>query len=152
MTFSTRRSLPEDAASIAARMRAADLDEVAAIGFDPLTAAQRSIERAVLSWTWLEDGLPLAIFGVGTRTLIGDVGEPWLLTAQGLERHPIRFLRGSLNALSQMRAMFPRLENWVDARYVVCVRYLGWLGFTVHPAQPYGMRGQPFHRFEIGVP
>lgn len=146
-------ALPEHAAAVALRIRAEDAAEVWAIGrVTPLAAVELSLEHSVRSWTWIEGGEPLAVFGVATDNLIGDLGRPWLLTSAGVAQHRTRFARLSLSALKCIRGLYPRLENRVDARYAVCVRYLRWLGFTVHPAEPYGLLGLPFHRFEIGVP
>lgn len=144
---------PSHAAIVAAAMREADQAEVLAIGQGtPLEAAAQSLERSARAWTWVEDGTPLAIFGVAVESFVGGIGRPWLLTSTGVMRHRTRFARLSLHALSRMREVRPRLENWVDGRYEVCLRYLGWLGFTIHPAQPLGPYRVPFHRFEIGVP
>lgn len=144
---------PEHAVEVAARLRAEDAAEVWAIGrFTPLAAVEQSLDRSMRAWAWIEDGQPVALFGVGVESLIGGVGRPWLLTTAGVAQHRIRLARLSLNALVRIREVRPRLENWVDARYTVCLRYLRWLGFTVHPAEPMGVFGLPFHRFEIGVP
>ncbi len=40
------------------------------------------------------------------------------------------------------------LRNHVDARNSQAIRWLGWLGFTLKPAVPYGVARLPFHPFE----
>lgn len=144
---------PEHAIQVAAGIRPEDAAEVWAIAMKtPLAAAEQCLERSLRSWAWVEDGQALVIFGVGGESLIGGVGRPWQLTRTEVTQRRTRFCRVSLNALERMREVRPRLENWVDARYGACVRYLRWLGFTVHQAEPMGILGLPFHRFEIGVP
>ena len=40
--------------------------------------------------------------------------------------------------------------NYVDARHTDAIRWLKWLGFTLHPATPYGPFDLPFHKFTMG--
>jgi len=44
---------------------------------------------------------------------------------------------------------FSLLYNYVDARNVKSIKWLRWLGFQLDEPAPYGVRGLPFHRFEL---
>lgn len=138
------------AIAMAPRMRAADAAECWALArLSPLEALRVSLESATYAWTWLVDGEPACIFGVGTRSLIGNEGTPWLLSTDLVAAHHITFLRGCRPYLARMRGAFPYLQNVVDARYETCVRWLKRLGFEVHEAEPLGPAGELFHRFEM---
>ncbi|MFM0151447.1 hypothetical protein [Paraburkholderia sediminicola] len=141
----------EHAIAMAPRMREADRAECWALArLTPLEALEVSVQTAVYAWTWLVDGEPACMFGVGARSMIGDTGTPWLLSTDLVAKYPMPFLRGYRTYLQKMRAIYPHLSNVVDARYTTCVRWLGWLGFKVYDPVPMGPDGVLFHRFEIG--
>jgi hypothetical protein len=135
---------------IASRMREADALEAWAIArFKPREALEYSLAKSLQAWTWMQNGEPACMWGVDADSILGPVGHPWLLTTSLVDRYPITFLRGSLNALKRMQSVFPELTNWVDARHVVCVRWLRWLGFAIEAPVPLGPFGLPFHRFTL---
>lgn len=141
----------EHAASLARRMRRADADEVWASGrLLPADALRVSLGLSLKAWTGTVDGVPMCIFGVAPLSLMSGYGAPWMLGAEGLERHAVAFLRRNRPFVAEMRAVFPRMENWVDARNAASIRWLRWLGFTIHPAAPWGAHDLPFHRFSMG--
>lgn len=148
--FRTVPATLEHADYVGHHLRQAEIDELAALaGTEPVASTRHCVRRSERAWAWLVDGEPGALFGVSSRNLLGDKGEPWLLTTELVDRHPVRFLRSCAIGIRQMQGSYRLLENWVDARHTVCVRWLTWLGFTVHPAIPHGLLGLPFHRFEF---
>ena len=50
-----------------------------------------------------------------------------------------------------MRALFPYLFNFVDARNMKSIRWLKHLGYAVGPPVPFGVAGLPFHPFSMGA-
>ncbi|WP_017773847.1 hypothetical protein [Paraburkholderia kururiensis] len=137
-------------AYLAANLRDEDRAEVHALtGADPERVIAFCAHTSIFSWVWLVDGNPAAIFGLSADSLMSETGMPWLLTTPLVELQPITFLRHGRTWRDRMAAMFPHLENYVDARYARCIRWLEWLGFEIHPAAPYGVHGMPFHRFEM---
>jgi hypothetical protein len=141
----------EHAETILANIRVADAAEIFAMGVQPEIGLRHSLKVAVKSWTVTFDGQPALIFGVGTKSLIGNTGVPWMLSTHLIDQHPTAFARYSLMQLRAVRAMFPHLENIVDARYARCIRWLQFLGFHVEPPEPMGPYGLPFHRFHMGA-
>lgn len=142
---------PEHAADLAPRLRHADADEVWASGrYRPAEALRLSLGLSLMAWTGLVDDVPMCIFGVSPVSLMSGHGAPWMLGAEGLERHAVPFLRRNRAYVAEMLALCPRLENHVDARNALSIRWLRWLGFTIHPAAPFGPFGVPFHRFTMG--
>jgi hypothetical protein len=141
----------DHAAIVAATMRPADLAEVLASGgHDPLTALTRSISLSTHSWAGLVDGQAAALFGVGPASLASGIGCPWFLGSTLLDAHPRPMLSMSRDWLDRIAQLYPHLENHVDARNRRAVRWLSWLGFSLHPAAPHGPHGLPFHRFTWG--
>jgi hypothetical protein len=131
-------------------MRPNDIEEVWAAGAcDPLTGLKLSIASSLYAWSWFVDGVPVCVFGVGSLSLLGGEGVPWLLSSTLVERHWVPFLRHYKPFLRQMCDDFTCLANYVDARYALAIRWLRWMGFTVYPAEPYGPFGMAHHRFEM---
>jgi hypothetical protein len=94
-------------------------------------------------------GEPLAIFGVGTLSLLYNTGSPWMLRAAGASRYRRALIEGGRSYTGEMLQHFDVLVNHVDARNLTSVAWLQRLGFLIEPPKPYGIRGLPFHRFSI---
>ena len=140
----------DHARAMAPVMRPGDRGEIwAAAGVDPLRGLKISLDASLYAWTWLIDDQPACMFGVGATSLLSGTGIPWLLSATLVDRHWLPFLKYYRPFLERMRADFPILTNWVDARYAAALRWLRWMGFQVFPAEPYGPFAMPHHRFEL---
>lgn len=145
-----RLAAPGDAEQLAANLRRADLEEiVAASGGDPLEIIQDSVAMTPRCRAFLVDGELACLFGMAPIGLLGETGAPWLLGTPVIERHPSALIRFAFPYLAEMLADRPHLVNYVDARNAKSIRWLKRLGFTFHPAAPYGAAGLPFHRFEL---
>lgn len=145
-----RCATPDDAARLVEQMRPADYAEVvASSGQDVLGAVQSSLARTPDPFAVESAGELLIIGGVVPISLLSGQGSPWLLGTVALDRFPGRLTRGAKTYLSRMQTEYPHLLNYVDARNVRSVLWLRRLGFTVHPAEPYGVAGLPFHLFEM---
>lgn len=142
-----------DISYIATHMRAADVAECRAVGFTDMHQVLRDeVELSVLCWTCHLDGVPAALLGVTPLTgLLGETGVPWLLGTDEVVRNRRAFIRTSAAYIERMHAAFSHLLNFVHAENTQAVRWLKHAGFTVHPAQPFGVRGAPFHCFEKRV-
>lgn len=140
------------AADLAPRMRKADVEEVWASGAcRPQEALERSLRMTPEPWSGFANGELVCMFGIAPLTLLGDVGLPWLLGSHNLPQYARRFLRLNRHYMACVKQDYRLLVNYVDARNSVAIRWLGWLGFTILPAEPYGPFGLPFHRFEMRV-
>jgi hypothetical protein len=138
------------AVAVAERMRAADRAEVWALGrHSPVQAVVRSIAVSAESWAFVADGVPLALFGVAPVVGHPGVGSPWLLGADGVERHVRPFLALGREFVARWLVAYPRLYNCVDARNRSSVRWLSALGFAFHPPIPVGPGQQPFLPFDM---
>ncbi|MCF8533120.1 MAG: hypothetical protein K9G48_08965 [Reyranella sp.] len=140
-----------DVTRLGPNLRASDVEEVrAASGLGAIEALGRSFGHSTHVWVVRDiDGQPLALWGVGPLSLVEGRGCPWLLAAEAFDALGRDIARLSRPLLAGMRALYPRLENHVDARHAKSVRWLKWLGFTIEPASPWGVENRPFHRFWI---
>lgn len=128
-------------------LRAEDAAEVAAFGVSKDEALACSLARSLWAETYLIDGVPAAIVGLGRSALVGGHGVPWALTGPACEHHRKRFLLESRRQVARMRAEAAPLVNYVHAGHHRAIRWLAWLGFTLEPAAPLA-RGW-FHRFTL---
>lgn len=134
-------------------LRPGDARELKALGITMPEAFMFSTARPIWAETYLIDGEVAAMVGLSARlSLLGDRGEPWLLTGLPVDRHPKTFLRETRAGVARMRAQFPVLANWVHAEYRQAIRWLRWLGFDIGPPQPLPPYGALFRRFAIGEP
>ena len=141
-----------DIAHIATHLRSADREEIVASrgeDADPARCIATAVLRSSHTWVATVDGVPAAIFGVAPISLLAGIGSPWMLATDLAQAHPRALVAEGRRYLSRMRATYPELVNYVDARNAQSVRWLKRLGFTLHPAAPYGPAGVPFHRFEM---
>lgn len=133
---------------LAENMREVDRAEIWASGHEtPTHSLEAGLEHSLLCWVALADGVPFCMFGVAPLTLLGGTGIVWMLGTDGMTMHKRAFLRGSRPVVSAMKKPFHKLENWVDARNSLTIRWLRWLDFTFEDAAPYGVEGLPFHHF-----
>ena len=119
------------ARELAPRLRAIDIEEVAAFGHGPLEALLRSIRVSRDAYAGLVDGRVLCLFGVSARTITSDEASPWLLASDELREHVKVFLRLNRLYIAGIRSRYRVLHNFVGARNTIAIRWLQWLGFTV---------------------
>lgn len=148
--YTIEPSTLEHAFDLGKRMRKSDKEEAwAATHSPPVTAVLLSMKATPKPMTGLADGQVVCMFGVGASTVLSLTGVPWLLATKELEKHARVFLRRNKQGLLEMSEGYTFLRNYVDVRNRAAIRWLGWLGFTILPPEPYGMEGLPFHPFEM---
>lgn len=103
-------------------------------GVDPLFGLRQAYEMSVLCWTIWVDGKASGIVGVceGEEP---EVGHPWLVTGQGIEKVKLRFIRNTKPYMEQMVARFPVLVAYAREDNTQLV---GWLKFNKFKIEPYG--------------
>ena len=120
--FQTLR--PEHSA-IAAHLRQADIDEINALnGLSPALAVAYSIAYSERGAAVSIDGVLSAVFGVAH-------GVIWLVATDEISKHPVAFFRVSRRIFNDICNGYSKLENWVDARHSLSLRWLKWLGFNI---------------------
>lgn len=131
-------------------MRKADWDEVEAAAGDVRAALLDGAEASLWVDACLINGELACVFGVAPlRGLLGKQAAPWMLGTPLIDKHPSVLISESRKYAARMLSQYPHLLNCVDARNKRSIRWLKWLGFTIHPANPYGAAQLPFHLFEL---
>jgi hypothetical protein len=135
-----RPSTVEDAQYVAAHMRPADVEELAAAGRDPLDALLDGIIASDFVRTVVVDGKPAAVYGVAAYGIPG-VGCPWMLTTADILKISMTFRRHCRTVVQHMNQLYPLLINYVDDRNGVAKAWLHWCGFrftrkVAAPADP----------------
>lgn len=146
------QALPEHGFYVASHARPADVLEMSAgYSLTPSAAIARGLRVSSQAWAGLVDGVPVAVAGLNRPSLLSSTGYPWMLGTSELERPGVAkaFLRVGGPILQTMLETCEHLENWVDARNTRAIRWLRWLGFTLHDPAPYGPQGLPFCHFEM---
>jgi hypothetical protein len=134
---------------LAVTMRQADRDEVIAqTGSHPSIVLGMTFGSADVAWAGLVDGAVACVFGVcPSDHMSSEIGVPWLIGSDLIVQHQKRFLRENKKYVGEMHDLYPILENYVDYRNTVAIRWLKWLGFDILATEPHGPFKMPFHPF-----
>lgn len=136
--------------AMAPHLRAADVRECwAGWRHRPAQALVNSWAVSTCAWTATNDGRPIAMWGAGPLNLLAGEGTAWLLATPEAEAPKTRFLRLSQHLAPHLFTDYQILRNYVDARNIVSIRWLRWLGATFDPPAPFGPDRLPFRRFEM---
>jgi hypothetical protein len=139
----------EYGAAVAANMRPADAAEVWALArHSPAEAVRRSLEIPGEAYAFLAGDEPLAVFGCA-ETEVAEVGSPWLLGAEGVDRHARKFLELGRSYVAHWAHEYTDLYNVVDARNERSIDWLGRLGFVFDDPILIGLDGAPFLPFHL---
>lgn len=140
-----------DLETIARDMRPGDLAELDALGHAPLHALSTSV--GVSKWARVlrdtNTGTPLCVFGLAQSPTHESVGLPWMLGTIHIKKHQRSFLAHSRRVVAGMQDEYPNLTNMVDARNVVAMNWLRYLGFSIDTEGAIvTARGHTFHVFQ----
>lgn len=139
-----------DAIYVANTMRDEDRTEVwYSHGHTPHESVMHVMEISVDQTALVVDQIPVAITGLCQTSELGSEGSPWLLTTHMLRKHPKFLVQSTREKLDLWIKHRPYLVNYVWAEYKDSLRWASHCGFTVHPAERYGVWQQPFHKIDI---
>lgn len=131
---------------LAARLRAIDRIECAAMGLTAAEALARGIAFSAQSWTALIDGQPQAMFGVVVECARSGAAVPWFLGSDEVAAHGAALVRLGPAIVRAMHRHGRTLRNYVSAENTRAIRLLTHWGFVVLP-EPIAVRGVPFRLF-----
>lgn len=141
-----RPTLREDCIALSKTLRKADLQEIHhGSGLDPEAALLYSFAVSDFCYTVCVEDEIVMIFGVSG--LDGVEGCPWMMASDLLLQIKRDFVKECRRFVAAMLDRYHHLENWVWSGNKIHIYWLEWLGFTIEPHQPYGIDGEPFHRF-----
>lgn len=141
-----------DIAVLVRNMRDHDIQEVnAATHMGIRNAVKTSVDLSSYSKTGLVNDELVCMWGVCPISLLSGSGSPWMLGTDLIKKKQRIFLRRSKPWLDDIRKDYRYLENFVDARNTLSIKWLKWLGFEMDEAEPYGIHGEPFHKFTMEI-
>lgn len=144
-----RKSVKDDAYRVAARMRKSDVDEIwASNHVDPLDALLRGLDHSIYCRT-IENGKPIAMFGICPKDILGNSATVWLLATDDLSKINLKFLRHSKEFVNAMLDYYNHLDNYVDIRNQKSIEWLKFLGAKFDEPAPYGVEGRMFQHFSF---
>jgi 2-keto-3-deoxy-L-rhamnonate aldolase RhmA len=140
----------ERVAHVLDHLRDADRREVAlSSGKDVREVLLESV--ALSDWANVAevDGVPAILYGVAY--IAPGIGAPWMVATDDIRKVRRQFVQACRAEVDVMAAAYPDLRNIV-ARFNRCsIRWLEWLGFTIHRSRGVGPGGK-FYLFTKGAP
>lgn len=115
----------------------------------PVLTIADNIRNATDSWSVFYKEQILAVFGVSTNTLLGEIAFPWLITSTFIKGHTKELLKGTRVVINHWLFRYEMLENYVPADFTSSLRWLKWAGFTIDAPLPIGVNGALIHRVEL---
>lgn len=111
-------------------------------------ALQAGFRLSEMCWIGMWNDEPVTCFGVRRPSILSDLGIPWLLGTDKIRCVKSAFVKNSIIYVRLMAERFKDLENYVDARNTLSIKWLGWCGFEVEKTPiPYGHEKVLFHKF-----
>lgn len=153
--FRIRFAEVEDADTIEPWLRPEDYDElVAASGPDVLGQLREAVKLSYgrlgrMAFVAELGGKIVSLWGYVPASALGETAFPWMVGTNDLARIPGILKRTTTTYCGVVLGEYPLLVNYVDARNTVSIRWLRSVGFTLGPAEPFGVEQLPFHRFEM---
>ena len=144
-----RASVKSDVRPVAENIRLSDREEIwASNHISPEEALSKGLENSIYCRT-IENGYPIAMFGICPHELLGHSASIWLLGTDSLEKIKIKFLRHCRSYIDAMLEYYGYLENYVDVRNTKSIEWLKYLGAKFDPPAPYGKEGLMFQHFSF---
>jgi hypothetical protein len=140
-----RQTMPGDDRALLANMRKKDVEECKAYGMSPGRALRNSIQSSLYSKSVWLDGWIIAMIGL-SGPVISEMGCPWMLTGNGIEKVPFTFAKVAIRELDEMHKYKRILSNYVQADYHEAVRFLSAVGFSIASPREVGKNGVMFHQ------
>jgi hypothetical protein len=138
-----------DVDCLIANIRADDKRELEASHGDYKQSIQLSFNKSKYKWAVYADGQFVCLFGMHPMGLLSDTALIWMLGTELIEKYKGAFIRHSRVYIQAMLNVSPVLTNWCDVRNTKTIRWLKLMGFAFFKAEPYGVKGYPFYRFEL---
>lgn len=143
----------EDVVYLIENMRQADRDEIEVSYGDSRVEdiVRYSVKESREPMSGFGDGELVCIFGVVDVSLVERIGVPWMLTTDAIDKYQRLFLLNNRRYVRKWREQYKYLYNHVDVRNETAIKWLKWLGFDIHDAEPFGPYGAPFYKFDMEV-
>lgn len=101
------------------------------------------------AYVWEKDGKVIAIFGVTPVDDRKNVGVVWMLGTTFFDNYFVTFIRECKNVFEQVVKDYDYVFNYVYTENKKSIEWLKMLGFKVRDAEPIGINGSNFNKFEM---
>ena len=118
----------EDGIAVLANLRFHEQRTIDKLQINATEVLQRAIRSEFPSFVCLVDGVPAAIFGGHSETLLGEC-RLWMLTTPLIENHQVPLLRYSRRFVRWMYLNFGPVVGMVDREFETSKNWLRWIGF-----------------------
>jgi hypothetical protein len=136
--------------SLAHALRDPDMTEVRRLsGREPIEDIRRGYDRSTYKRTALINGDVAAMWGVIEIEQVPGRGYLWMLTGRPIDSHKRQLLRYAPDELRKLLRRWCVLWGHADVEYAGAIRFLRWIGATVHEPIPLGIDGAMYHPFRI---
>jgi len=98
------------------------------------------------AYVWEYDGKVMCIFGV--NPIKDQIGIIWLLGTKFFDEHGNVFIFRCKTVFDEVMRPYKYVLNYVYVENKKSIKWLRWLGFKIEEAEPVGVNGALFHRFE----
>lgn len=130
-------------------MREADKREIKAFsGRTPEESFNATINLYETSTVWEMGGKVVCIFGTAPSG-VPDEWLIWMLATDEFDKNSKIFRKYCREIFGKMIEGKKYLYNHVHAEHKSAVRWLKWLGCKLYDAEPIGINGELFHKFEV---
>jgi hypothetical protein len=113
-------------------LREADARECRRGGFTPEEALDFSIRNSTVAVQFVHNGEPLLYWGYHAETVMSDSCVAWMLTTPLADKFPLVLGLAAKRELARLHERYSRVYVLVDPDHLVAMRWLSWLGFTLH--------------------
>lgn len=121
----------QDAIELAPNLRDEDVAEIqAASGSSPLVALLYGVEHSNPCYAMADEDGVFGLFGA-VPDEDPQVGRVWMLGSGKIVTHAKTFLRESKHWIREMHKRYPVLQNYIDSRNNVHIRFITWLGCLI---------------------
>ena len=146
-----REAIAPDIESVANKLRPEDTNTIRWMtDLDNKEGLKTTCNASLESYTIVIDGIPEGMFGVAGKD---DIGQPWLLMSDWIERYPHlrrEFLLECKKVIIDIKPRYKKLFNFVSKEHTEHIKWLEWLGFKVKDLYPeFGPHKKPFYYFEM---
>jgi hypothetical protein len=125
---------PQHIHEVCEAMRARERYGFARIERDPEEMIGDEVRLSFMAWAGVVRGEVIALGGVRCRDIFSEEAYVWMVCSERVERFPLSFIRGTLEAFTLAKACFKTVYGYVVADFHTSIRWLEWMGFTVEPA------------------
>lgn len=143
VNFYIKPSEAEDVNYLYNKLRQADIEEVTAIGSDPLTSLCEGFIFSQECYTCFYDEKPIGMFGLGY--LADNTGSIWFLGTDETLKHPKEWIKNGRQYVNHFLENYPVLTNMVSVNNTAHIQWLKHLGAIF--SAPYEVNSNLFKDF-----